>query len=235
MPRGKNSKKPSKDSKKRNKTIEDEELEIESADDEPKKSKDMSRDKRNKKSKKVDSDSEQEDELSDLELDQQEASATNNVMENDVDSIMNDTMDITDTTNMIEDRHRNTNSSQKSTHQQKSQHKMIDATIPIGQLKTDEILSYLIQIGKRDLNPKLQSGALNLLKELTGRRRHPPKYGSKPNYHGYNGYGQGPYPNHSGRGYNQRYTNGGGRGRNSAPRNQMKNSEPVSEDLYEDS
>lgn len=76
--------------------------------------------------------------------------------------------------------------------------KIIDSKIPIGSLKTDDILNYLmqtskdspnpqlvlnylIQIGKDTLNPQLRYGAINLLRQLTGRRRRYPQNGSKRN------------------------------------------------------
>ena len=48
--------------------------------------------------------------------------------------------------------------------------KPINPKTPIGDLKTEDILSYLIQIGGDNLNPQLKYGALNLLNQLTGRR-----------------------------------------------------------------
>ncbi|MEM3061961.1 MAG: hypothetical protein QW303_00245 [Nitrososphaerota archaeon] len=52
--------------------------------------------------------------------------------------------------------------------------KVIDPKTPIGDLKTDDILTYLIQIGKDTLNPQLKFGAYDLLMQLTGRRRRYP-------------------------------------------------------------
>ncbi|MEM0353991.1 MAG: hypothetical protein QXW79_00280 [Thermoplasmata archaeon] len=49
--------------------------------------------------------------------------------------------------------------------------KVVDPKTPIGELKTDDILTYLIQVGKDTLNPQLKFGAYNLLMQLTGRRR----------------------------------------------------------------
>lgn len=99
--------------------------------------------------------------------------------------------------------------------------KVIDPKTPIGTLKTDDILTYLIQVGADTLNPQLKFGALNLLQQLTGRRRrtHPPSYGSK----------RGGYP----RGFVQRGGRGGGRG--FMPRIQPPaRGQTEQNDLYED-
>lgn len=56
--------------------------------------------------------------------------------------------------------------------------KKIDPDTPIGSLKTIEIINYLIQVGTETLNPQLKSGAISLLRQLTGRRPYP-TYGSK--------------------------------------------------------
>ena len=53
-----------------------------------------------------------------------------------------------------------------STHM--NDHKIIDPNTPIGELTIEEILSYLINLGKENFNPKLKFGALNLLKTLKG-------------------------------------------------------------------
>lgn len=80
--------------------------------------------------------------------------------------------------------------------------KIIDPKTPIGSLRTDDVLSYLAQVGEDTLNPYLKRGALRLLGELTGRPRYPPQqYGSK----------RGSYNNQSQRGYASNY-NSRGRG-----------------------
>lgn len=56
--------------------------------------------------------------------------------------------------------------------------KEINPDTPIGDLKTEDILSYLINVGTDTLNPQLKFGSINLLNQLTGRRRRPPTYGS---------------------------------------------------------
>lgn len=70
--------------------------------------------------------------------------------------------------------------------------KRIDGENPLNTYKTDEILSYLIQMGIDTMNPGLKTGALDLLNTLKGRRRRfTPNYGSKRG--GY-GNGRGGYP-----------------------------------------
>lgn len=143
-------------SRKKKKEIEEEVEDIINDDDEeedetPKKSKkETSKSSKSKKSKKADED---EDELSELEgVDDEELPVESN--ENDEVA-----------------------TSQRS---EKRPVKIIDPKTPIGSLKTDDILSYLIQVGTDTLNPQLKYGALNLLQQLTGRRRRP-MYGSKSN------------------------------------------------------
>lgn len=57
--------------------------------------------------------------------------------------------------------------------------KKIDPESAIGELKVDEILSYLIQHATDTMNPELRNGCVGLLKRLKGGRR--PRYGSKTN------------------------------------------------------
>src|ERR1700733_1234020 len=76
---------------------------------------------------------------------------------------------------------------EKSQNEKQSlQRKEINPKSKIGDLNTQEILSYLIKVGKDSLNPTLANGALRLLKELTGRNRPPPqRFGSKTNRNNY--------------------------------------------------
>lgn len=53
----------------------------------------------------------------------------------------------------------------------KNERILIDPKTQIGKLRPDEILSYLIQLGGETLNPQLKYGALNLLRQLSGKRR----------------------------------------------------------------
>jgi len=106
----------------------------------------VKRDKRSiKKGKKKTDDSdneEQEDELSEIEVNDENENTTGG--ENDEILIGN-----------------------KSN---KPQRTNIDPKTPIGNLKTNEILNYLIQVGDHTLNPQLKFGTLELLAKLTGRR-----------------------------------------------------------------
>jgi len=83
-------------------------------------------------------------------------------------------------------------------------HKEINPRTPIGDLKIEDIFSYLIQKGNDTLNPQLKYGSLNLLQQLTGRRRRNPG----PGFGNGNGNGNG---NRNGRFQNQ-HRGGGGRG-----------------------
>lgn len=47
----------------------------------------------------------------------------------------------------------------------------IDSSTPIEKLNINEILSYLYFKGEDSFNPKLKFGALNLMKDLTGKKR----------------------------------------------------------------
>jgi hypothetical protein len=59
--------------------------------------------------------------------------------------------------------------------------KMINPKTPIGDLAIDEVLSYLIQVAEKSLNPQLKFGCVGLIKQLTGRQTRRPAYGSKSN------------------------------------------------------
>jgi hypothetical protein len=106
---------------------------------------------------------------------------------------------------------------------EKPPRKIIDPKTPIGQLSIQDGLSYYIQLGEESCNPQLKYGALNLLKQLTGKqRRYPPRYGSKSNR------------NFNPRGGFQQYRggnngNGGGRGTYKPQYRAVPNS---NEDLY---
>ena len=76
---------------------------------------------------------------------------------------------------------------------QKTPRKVIDPETPIGEVKTDDILSYLIQRGADSLNPQLKQGALDLLHRLTGRRRRPPMRNNQGNNQG--NFGRPPFQN----------------------------------------
>ncbi|XWV25918.1 hypothetical protein QJ857_gp1162 [Tupanvirus soda lake] len=202
MPRGKKSQETN--TRKNKKIVEDEEQEDENLEDEiledeeestPKKKSSKKTAPKNKPKKGKKADAEDEDELSDLDVDDEDDAPAIESAEND--KIV---------------------SSQKH---ERPPIKVIDPKTPIGNLKTDDVLSYLIQVGTETLNPQLKYGALNLLKQLTGRRRRhpPPTYGSKSNRN-FNNRG----------GFSQR---GGRGGRNSGPRNQSRSQANNSaEDLY---
>jgi len=95
-----------------------------------------------RKGKKSKKGDEEEDELSDLEIDIENSNQTQENNDNDV--IINGQRNI--------------------------QRKAIDPNAPIGELKTDDILGYLIERGNETLNPQLKFGAINLLNQLKGRR-----------------------------------------------------------------
>lgn len=211
----------SKDSKKKkSKDIIEEEVEEEEDEDlleeEPvKKSKKNSKvDK--KKSKKEAAPEESEDDLSDLDIEDDIAEGNDS---GDNDEII----------------------SHKSRKNEKERQpiKKIDPETPIGSLKIDEILSFLIQKGDESLNPQLKFGSLNLLKELTGKKRRGQMYGSKSNRNNFNN------GNNNTRGFNPRNRGGGstngqsGRYNNyssgNGPKSQLFTSAPGNNDnLYDD-
>lgn len=135
--------------------------------------------KKGKKSRK--DDDEQEDELSDIDIDE-EAEGAGNQDTGDNDEIVPG---------------------------QKFVRKVVDPKTAIGKLKPDEILNYCIQLGEDACNPQLKFGALNLLNQLTGRRRKPQgRGGARGGYNtrgdfnqrggGYQGRGRGNgYPNNN--------------------------------------
>lgn len=91
--------------------------------------------------------------------------------------------------------------------------KIIDPETPIGELKTDEILNYLINEGDKTLNPQLKFGALKLLKQLTGKWR-------SSNYTSKRGYDS------------RRFSQRGGRG--TAGRSSHRDNQRYPQDLYDD-
>ena len=203
MPRGK--KTPTnnkKELKKKTKKDEDEEDSLEEIieDDEeeaPKKTKKKTAQKSKGKSKKAES--EEEDELSDID-DEEDDNSPLETNENDevVTSNKPDRPPI----------------------------KVVDPKTPIGKLKTDEILSYLIQQGTDSLNPQLKYGALNLLKQLTGRQRRPqPSFqtGGRGNFNP-----RGSFSQRGGR------PNNGGRGASHSSNHQQRAPSSQRGDLYED-
>lgn len=60
---------------------------------------------------------------------------------------------------------------------------LVDPTTPIGELSIVDGLRYYIQLGESSCNPQLRQGALNLLRQLTGRYNNRRRYqnGSKTN------------------------------------------------------
>lgn len=152
MPRQKKVEDKKKSRKPKEEEIEDEIIE-EEIEEKPKKKTSKSKSKKNKK---VD----EEDELSDLDVG------------DEVDEDIESGMDGDDNDEIV------SSGKAKSI---KPEKKVIDPNTKIGSLKTDDILSYLIQIGTDTLNPRLRSGAINLLKELKGRRRRQPNF-QKPMY-----------------------------------------------------
>lgn len=207
MPKSK--KETSNSSKRRSKKEEDdEEQEVEIEENESKKkstskkpSKTSAKSKKSDKSDKSDkpdkTGNDSEDDLSDLDVDEEVSQ-----------------LEITDNDEVVV--------SQKP---ERPPRKLIDPSTPIGQLNTQDILSYLIKIGEDNLNPQLRFGALNLLQQLTGGRRRP-AYGSKSGRFEQNkSQNQGP-PQGFGRGMNMASR---GRGR---PNQQQRQSAPV--DVYGD-
>lgn len=159
MPRGSGKKNLESKKYKRNEEEEEENIEDEIINEDEgntKKSSKKKSSKIEKNKKNKKNENEDEDELSDLDVED----------ENNAESINNDEI--------------------VSTYKpEKAPIKFIDPKTPIGALKTDDVLSYLIQVGTDTLNPQLKFGALNLLRQLTGKRRrhpsmyNPPMYGSK--------------------------------------------------------
>jgi hypothetical protein len=140
-----------------------------------------------------------EDDLSDLDVDDEDTLDDN---DRPVESAENDTVV----------------SSQKH---ERPPRKIIDPKTPIGQLSIQDGLNYYIQLGEESCNPQLKFGALNLLKQLTGRRRrYPPTFGSKTNRN-FNPRG----------GFQQR--RGGGIGRQ-MQKSQTRGVQNSNEDLYGD-
>ena len=107
--------------------------------------------------------------------------------------------------------------------------KTIDPKTPIGELSIQDGLNYYIQLGDQTCNPSLKYGALNLLKDLTGRRRPGQNYGSKSNRNGNGG------PQFNQRGGSQNRGRGGSqnRGRTFNPRSTPQQRESVAE-LYDE-
>ena len=197
---------------KRNKKIveeeeeEEENIEDEIIEEEPPKRKSSKKvvvkGKNNKKGKK----DEDEDELSDLDVDEEDQPA--------IESAENDVV----ISSQIHDR---------------QPRKMIDPKTPIGQLSIQDGLSYYIQLGEDSCNPQLKYGALNLLKQLTGRRRNGPQnFGSKSNHGGF--VPRGGFQQRGGRGAGQRPrdtdTRLGGRG----PQRSQSRSQDNDGDLYDE-
>lgn len=148
---------------------------------------------------------EEEDELSEIEVDDEDNAE-------DEDNVPVETAD---------------NDQVVSTQKQKTPIKKIDPKIPVGELKANEILSYLIQLGDDNLNPTLKRGALNLLLELTGRRRrHPMSQGQmRGRYNSYN-------PHFANRG---RGRGGVGQmGRGHGQQMQTNTMQPMPQNLYPD-
>lgn len=111
---------------------------------------------------------------------------------------------------------------------QKTPKKVIDPETPVGDLKTEDILSYLIQRGADSLNPQLKHGALDLLHRLTGRRRRQPPPRNQGNFRPPFG---GPNPNFVSRGSHPFRGRGGGPGQRGPPRNANNNPQ---EQIYQD-
>ena len=163
MPRHKKSDESSSKKKSR-KVVEDDvdEIEDEIIDDSPKKTRKAKENKPTTKKSSRKAKETDEDELSDIDVDE----------ENSGDTAEND--------EVIEG----------GPQRKPIQRKDINPDTPIGELKTDDILSYLINVGTDTLNPQLKYGAIGLLNQLTGRRRRQPVYGSKSRNFGRGGYVQ---------------------------------------------
>ena len=185
------------ESKKKSKKQDDEkveEIEDEIIDDEAmsKKNKKMTPKPKNKKHAKPET-QEEEDELSDLDAVDDEAQG---------DQEGNDEM------------------VHSNKPMQRPQRKAIDPKTPIGTLKTDEVLSYLIDVGHNTLNPQLKNGALDLLNQLTGRRRRQPQYNGQNR--GFDGQNRGFGNRGHGRFMNRNNNNNGNNGNNGMQRNSMQ-------------
>ena len=219
MPRGKKAQEPT--TKKRGKkVVEEEDVDdiIEEEEEQPssKRSNKKQSVKSSKTSKRKKQESDEEDELSDLDVDE--------------DDCANESAD---------------NDEIVTTHKHERQPiKLIDPKVPIGDLKIDEVLSYLIQLGNDTLNPQLKFGALNLKQQLIGRRRRPPQnfggskrnnFGPNPRFNRNNQYG-GNNNQHSGSNNNQTGSNRSGpnRGMQQPPRTTQRQQSYPQEDLYND-
>ena len=149
--------------------------------------------KHSSKTKKVD---DEDDELSDLDVEAEEA-----------------VVESADQNDMVTSNQSNFN----------NKFRTIDPKSRLCDLKADAILNYLIQLGNDDLNPQLKYGALNLLKQLTGKRRnHPQMYGNQT--HGYHNNNQNQRPFDPQR-------NNAGRGRQMYQKQNMSKN-PMNGDIY---
>ena len=160
MPRPKKFEEPAS-KRKGKKIVEEEDDIIEEEVNSPKKTRKAAPKPKARKGKKVES--EEEDDLSELDVEDEEAPAESG--END-EVVSNNA-------------------------QVRQPRKVIDPKTSIGKLKPDEILNYLIQLGADTLNPQLKFGSINLLNQLTGRRGRPPPYGSNRGNFGQRGGGGG--------------------------------------------
>jgi len=111
---------------------------------------------------------------------------------------------------------------------QRTPKKVIDPETPVGDLKTEDILSYLIQRGADSLNPQLKHGALDLLHRLTGRRRRLPPPRNQGNFRPPHPGGNNNGPNFVPRGAHPFRGRGG-----PAHRGQPRNANPQ-EQIYQD-
>jgi hypothetical protein len=165
MPRGKKDDLPVKKGKASKKVVEESEEEIddEIIDEEPvvkkgsKKGAKTSASTAKKSSKKAKpaKDEDDEDELSEIDIDDEDApDEEEEDQEEDHDEVVH-------------------SAAGHGAHQERPPvpRKVIDPKTPIGQLNIEDVLGHLINVGTETLNPQLKYGAINLLNQLTGRRR----------------------------------------------------------------
>lgn len=237
MPRKKKSideNKPDGRKMRKNKDVDDDVDDLIDEEDVQKKNKkDSKKGLKMKKNKKASSDD--EDELSDIDLNEIDASSPLSEENNNDEMVSN----------------------KKQEHFERHPRKIINPETTIGELKTDDILTYLIQIGEETLNPQLKYGAINLLNQLTGKKkRHSPNYGSKRgnynqhynhNFNNRNNFNQfeqqHPYQQHQPHQHQPHQPNGqngpNGRGRGMQPRHQIRPGRPgpipnIQGNLYDD-
>lgn len=109
-----------------------------------------------RKPKNIEEDDENEDELSELQLDDD-----NHSSEGDNDEVV-------------------------TNRRPQNARPLVNPKTPIGELNTNDILSHLIKVGEESLNPQLKYGALDLLFQLTGKKRRNHNHNNNNHNNNYN-------------------------------------------------